>query len=162
MKQDVTASKILLFGIGNEYREDDGLGLYIARHARVRRLRNLTIIENSGDGMAMMEAWKDAGTVVLVDAVRSGRPPGTIFHFDFLQHPVPADMFRLSSHDISIPECVELSIKLQLLPEKLLFYGVEGAFFGQGKQLSPAVTAAAAVLVDQIVKDFDGESAENQ
>jgi len=154
MKQDLSASKILLIGIGNEFREDDGLGLYIARHAQIRRLQNLSVMENSGDGMAMIDAWKNAGTVVLVDAVRSGRPPGTIFHFDFLQHPVPADIFILSSHDIGIPECVALSIKLQLLPQKLLFYGIEGAFFGQGKHLSPAVTAAATVLVDQIVKDF--------
>ncbi|BAU53817.1 hydrogenase maturation protease [Mucilaginibacter gotjawali] len=155
MKQDSSSSKALLICIGNEFREDDGLGLYIGRHDKIRSLRNMVVIENSGDGMAMMDAWKDGGTVILADAVRSGRPAGTLFHFDLLKDPIPPDLFILSTHNIGIPGCIALSEKLDLLPEQLLFYGVEGQNFGHGKKLSPIVKAATDGLIDQIVADFE-------
>ena len=155
MKQDVSSSKIFLICIGNEFREDDGLGIYIGRHSKIRSLRNLAIIENSGDGMAMMDAWKDGGTVILADAVRSGRPAGTLFHFDLLTDPIPPDLFIVSTHNIGIPECISLSEKLDMLPEKLFFYGVEGQDFGYGKKLSPLVKAATERLIDEIVADVE-------
>jgi hydrogenase maturation protease len=156
MKQDASSSKNLLICIGNEFREDDGLALYIARNEKVRSLTNLVIIENSGDGMAMMDAWKDGGTVILADAVHSGRPAGTLFHFDLLKDAIPQDLFIISTHNIGIPECISLSEKLDLLPEQLLFYGVEGQDFGHGKKLSPLVKAATDRVIDQIVADFKG------
>ncbi|MDR3695943.1 hydrogenase maturation protease [Mucilaginibacter sp.] len=155
MKHGLSSSKILLIGIGNEFREDDGLGLYICRHDKIGRLQNLVIKENSGDGMTMMDAWKDEGTVVLIDAVRSGRAAGTIFHFDLLKDPLPPDLFNISTHNIGIPDCIILSEKLGLLPEKLIFYGVEGKNFGHGKKLSPVVKTAADILIDQIFADCE-------
>lgn len=155
MKQHSPASKVLLIGIGNEFREDDGLGLYVSRHDKITRLRNVAIIENSGDGMAMMDAWKDGRKVILIDAVRSGRPAGTIFYFDLLKDPIPSGLFNISTHNIGIPDCITLSKKLDLLPEKLFFYGVEGKNFGHGKKLSPVVKTATDILIDQIVADCE-------
>jgi len=150
MEQNAIGRDAILICIGNEYREDDGLGLYIGRHAKIRCLPNLRIIENSGDGMAMVDAWKDGRTVIVVDAVHSGRPPGTLFYFDLLENRIPSDVFTVSTHNIGIFECVALSKKLGLLPEKLIFYGIEVADSGYGRHLSPLVKGAADSLVEKI------------
>jgi hydrogenase maturation protease len=111
-------------------------------------------MENSGDGMAMMDAWKDEETVILVDAVRSGQPAGTIFCFDAVANPMPEDIFAVSSHDVSIPDCIALSRSLGIFPEKLIFYGIEGENFGDGVQLSLAVKEAAIAVAEMIAEDL--------
>src|SRR6266700_3180765 len=64
-------SPILVIGIGNEYRSDDGVGLVVARGLRAKNLPDMLIIESSGDGAALMEAWKAAPSVIVIDAAAS-------------------------------------------------------------------------------------------
>ena len=153
MKEKTGPAETLLICIGNDYREDDGLGFYIGRHPKIKNLQGIRILENSGDGMAMMDAWKDAGMVIIVDAVHSGRPAGTIFRFDAINNPLPANIFAVSTHHVGIPECIALSRSLGLLPEKLIFYGIEGESFGQSMELSAIVREAADAVVDNIVEE---------
>jgi hydrogenase maturation protease len=154
MEHKTCLQEHLLICIGNEYRQDDGVGPFIGRHLKTKGLEGVRIIENAGDTMAMMDAWKDEDTVILVDAVRSGQPAGTIFCFDAVADPLPEDIFAVSSHDISIPECIALSRSLGIFPEKLIFYGIEGLNFGHGEQLSSVVKEAAEALSERITDDL--------
>ncbi len=158
MKYYSSRRKTLLICIGNEYRQDDGVGLFIAKHPKIRDLRGVSIIAGSGDGLALIEAWKTKGTVILVDAVHSGRPAGTLYRFDALTTPLPADIFLASTHNLGIPECIALSRSLGLLPEKLTFYGIEGVKFGQGTRLSAAVRETAETAVEKISAELSGSN----
>src|SRR5579859_6692999 len=70
--------RILIIGIGNEYRGDDAAGVAAARRIREAGLDGVAMIENNGDGAALIEAWKCADNVIVIDAVQSGAPPGAI------------------------------------------------------------------------------------
>ena len=63
--------KLVVIGIGNEYRRDDGAGLVVARRIRAAA-PGLRVREESGEGAALIEAWRGAEIVVLCDAVHSG------------------------------------------------------------------------------------------
>jgi len=41
---------ILLIGIGNEYRRDDSIGLYVIRALKARNLPETLSVESTGDG----------------------------------------------------------------------------------------------------------------
>lgn len=150
MKHNTAPQNALLICIGNDYRQDDGVGLFIGRLEKVRNMPGLRIIENHGDGMALMEAWKGEELVLLVDAVQSGRPAGTIVRFDVLADALPDDIMPTSTHNISLQDSVALSRSLGLLPGKLIFYGIEGEDFGHGEGLSDAVKAAAVEVAERI------------
>lgn len=154
MEHTTCLQERLLICIGNGYRQDDGVGLFIGEQLKLKDLPRVRIMENAGDGMAMMDAWKDEDIVILVDAVRSGQPAGTIFCFDAVANPLPEDIFAVSSHDIGIPDCIALSRSLGIFPEKLLFYGIEGENFGDGMQLSPVVKEAAIAVAERIAEDL--------
>ena len=156
MTNNITPHAPLLICIGNDYRGDDGVGLYIGRHAKIKGL-NVQVIENSGDGIAMMDTWKERGTVILVDAVYSGHPAGTIFRFDALNSSFPENMLPVSTHDVGIAECISLSDSLDLLPKKMIFYGIGGENFGQGKHLSAVVRKAADAVVGKIAEELANE-----
>ena len=68
----------LVIGVGNWYRSDDGAGLVVVRKLRAMNLPGIVVCEESGEGMALMEAWMNAEHVTIIDAASSGAAPGTI------------------------------------------------------------------------------------
>jgi len=70
------STQCLVIGIGNEFRNDDGLGILIAREIRRRNLESVFVLEQSGEGTALMEAWEGPDRVIIVDAIVSGKAPG--------------------------------------------------------------------------------------
>ncbi len=144
------SSPILVIGIGNEYRSDDGVGLVVARELRARNLPNTQVIECSGDGAALMEAWETASTAILIDATFSGSKPGTIYRFDASTQPIPTGLSFHSTHAFSVAEAIGLAQALQQLPPRLLVYAIEGKNFTAGVGLSPKVAKAVQMVIEQI------------
>jgi hydrogenase maturation protease len=140
----------LIIGIGNEYRGDDAAGLIVARRLKERLADSAIVIEQSGDGAALMEAWRSAETVTIIDAVMSGAAPGTIHRFDANAQPLPKDAFRLSTHAFGVAEAIELARALGELPRGLMVYGIEGKNFTVGIGISPEVEKATCEAVRQV------------
>jgi hydrogenase maturation protease len=144
--------KVLVVGIGNVYRSDDGIGLLIARKIRERRLLSVTVKEESGEGAALMEAWQGYESVILVDAISSGAKPGTILRIDAWKKKVPMKFFHYSTHAFSVAEAIELARAMKTLPPRLIVYGIEGASFSAGVGISHVVQISAKRIVEQILK----------
>ena len=147
---------IVIIGVGNEYRSDDGAGIAVARRLRALFPADVTILEESGEGTALMEAWQGAAWVTLVDAVRSGASPGTIHRLDARAAPLPMGFFHYSTHAFSVAEAVELARSLDQLPAHLVVYGIEGANFAAGTELSPAIEQAVEVVVERLAEEVRG------
>jgi hydrogenase maturation protease len=143
--------KILVVGIGNEYRSDDCIGLVIARKIREKHLSSVSVIEESGEGAKLMEAWRGYDSVVLVDAISSGAKSGTIFKIDASKKNVPAKFFHNSTHAFSVAEAIELARVMKTLPPRFLIYGIEGANFNAGTNISYGVQESAKNVIEQIV-----------
>lgn len=143
-----TASGILVFGIGNRFRRDDGVGPRVAERLAAR---GLSCLELSGEGAELMDAWQAAAHAVLVDAASSGVAPGTIHRFDALATTVPAGLFHYSSHQFSVAEAIEMARVLKRLPPRMTVFGIEGRDFAYGEALSPEVAAAAEVVEAEIL-----------
>jgi hydrogenase maturation protease len=141
----------LIIGIGNEYRGDDAVGLIVARRLKGRLAGSAIVIEQSGDGAALMEAWRGAETVIIIDATLSDASPGTIRRFDASAQPIPKNSFRWSTHAFSLAEAIELARALGELPRLLVVYGVEGENFAAGLGLSPEVEKAADEAARQLL-----------
>ncbi|HEX6508813.1 MAG TPA: hydrogenase maturation protease [Chloroflexota bacterium] len=148
-------SRVLVIGIGNAYHGDDAAGLEIARRVRDACLGGVMVEECSEDMVELLDAWQDSDVVVLIDAVQSGSPLGTIFRFDALAEVLPSCFVRqVSSHGIGMPESIELARALDRLPRNLIVYGVEGALFELGAALSPEVEAVLDTAADRIVGEL--------
>jgi hydrogenase maturation protease len=146
----------LLIGIGNEYRSDDGIGLLVARKIGEKKLSSVIVKEESGEGAALMEAWKGFEDVIVVDAVSSGSKPGTIFKMNANKERVPAKFFHCSTHAFSVAEAIELARTMKTLPATILLYGIEGENFAAGTGISFAVEEAARQVIRQTMNDVGG------
>lgn len=143
-------SAILVIGVGNKYRGDDAVGLVVARRIESLHLRDTIVSEESGEGANLIEVWKSAGTVIVVDAISSGSEPGTIHRFVADSQRIPSKFFHYSSHSFGLAEAIELARSLYQLPQHLVVYGIEGAKFEAGIGLSFEVERAAEEVVSRI------------
>ncbi|HEX2908903.1 MAG TPA: hydrogenase maturation protease [Phototrophicaceae bacterium] len=141
---------VLCIGIGNPFRGDDAAGLVAARALQSLVLPGVEIIEHNGDGAALLETWRGAAAVFLIDAVSSGNAPGTLYRLDVQHETVPAHFSGTSTHLLGLAEAVELSRVLGEFPPRLIIYGIEGQDFLMGLDLSPAVAAQLPTLIRQI------------
>ena len=149
----------LVIGVGNDYRRDDGVGLRVARALRQRQVGCVSVLERTGEGAALMEAWQDAPAVILIDAVDSGGKPGTIHRFDAHVETIPAEFFHYSTHAFGLAEAVEMARNLKQLPPRVVVYGVEGRDFTSGVGLSPEVEAAAQEMTARLLLELQPQVA---
>lgn len=147
-------SEACVIGTGNAFRGDDGVGLVVAQRLRRMALPEVTVLEQSGEGAALLEAWEDAGQVIVVDAVSSGARPGTIHRLEVTGQPLPAHFSGGSTHAFGLAEAVELARQLDRLPPRLVIYGIEGKSFDLGRGLSAEVSAAVQNVIKQISQDL--------
>lgn len=142
--------ELLVIGVGNWYRGDDAAGLVAARTIKDKKLPGVSVREESGEGTALMDAWSGAANVVVIDAVFSGLPPGTVHCLDAGTHDLPASLFRSTSHTFGVAEAVALARTLHRLPPKLTVYGIEGENFSPGVGLTRAVDSGAQEIALRI------------
>lgn len=139
----------LIIGIGNRYRNDDGVGLVVARLVGTQVGDDCEIIAQSGEGASLIEAWQGGQRVWLIDAVAGDRP-GQIHRFDAIAQPLPSHFFRYSTHAFSVAEAIELARTLNRLPAHLIVYGIEAENFQAGTTLTDTVTESANRVVTLI------------
>ncbi|MGQ9571722.1 MAG: hydrogenase maturation protease [Dehalococcoidia bacterium] len=147
-------SGMLVIGLGNQYRRDDAVGLIVARRLKEAAPEHVRVLEESGEGAALIESWKGADAVILIDALHSGAKPGTVHRLNAHTQPIPTKFSHCSTHAFSIAEAIELARALGQLPPRLIVYGVEGKSFAAGEGLSPEVEKAAQEVAESVLGDL--------
>jgi hydrogenase maturation protease len=145
---------VLVAGIGNPDRGDDGFGPAVARRLRRPLPPGVCVVERSGDVLALIADWQGYAAVVLVDAMSAMTEAGRLHRFDLDEAPLPIGFAYRSTHGFGVAEAVELARSLDRLPQRLVLYVAEGTSFAIGTSLSPAVAgavdAAAELITDEL------------
>jgi hydrogenase maturation protease len=102
-----TSARTLIIGLGNSLLRDDAVGLRVARQVRaaLSGREDIEVAEEACGGLRLMERMIGFDRAILIDAIRSGRPPGTVLTLD------PRDMrtqHSASSHDVNLPTALAL------------------------------------------------------
>lgn len=149
---------MLVIGIGNRWRRDDGAGLAVVARLR-RELCVTTDIIGSNDVLSLIERWAGQDLVVVVDAVQSGAAAGTVHRVDATAKPLPACWTFASSHEIGLANAVEISRAFGRLPQRLVIVGIEGEDFDFGTGFSAAVSGAIPAAVSAVVSCLPAHAA---
>jgi len=141
--------------LGNELVRDDGVGIRIGNILMGLPLPPDVRVELAPQlGFDLLDVVAGAERVILVDAMSTGRPPGTCVTLEG-QAIERYNTGTSLSHTIGIAELMALARKLA--PERpeatLHFVGVEGIAFAEyGTELSPKVAAAIPEAVDAVLR----------
>lgn len=105
---------IRIIGIGSPF-GDDAAGLEAAQQLAADPPPHTEVLVADRPGATLIDLFDGADAVILIDAARSGAPPGTIHDIDLHAlrlHPVTL----VSSHDLGVAETVQLAATLGRLP----------------------------------------------
>jgi hydrogenase maturation protease len=131
----------LVVGVGQVDRGDDALGPQVVARLADRLPEGVAVV-SVPTAVRLVEVWEGFDQVVVVDAVRSGRPPGDVTVWVLTDAPLPARPGAGGTHGFGVAEAVELARVMGRLPRRLVLVGVEAAGFAHGAPVSPAVAAA--------------------
>jgi len=163
-EQRQAAGPLRLVALGDPFRRDDGVGVAVARRVRAATRAAVEVVEPGGDPAALLDALAQptpaagAGIVMVVDAVRTGTgaPPGSVHRVELEPgHGRLPDLRRRdSSHALGLGEAIELAVALGRLPAgtRLVLFGVEGARFDPGTELSAPVAAAVEPVAAAVLR----------
>lgn len=130
---------------GNLYRGDDGAGLLAAE--RLGQL-GIEVRRITGEATDLVEAMDGAEEVLVVDAVTTGAPAGTIHEW----HDGTREFQHNSAttHALGVAQGIALARVLGNLPERLHIYSIEAKTFEVGGEISVEVRRAAEELASRI------------
>ena len=151
--------RVALAGIGNEMRHDDGVGPVVARRAAWLSAAPgggfvTALASPLNEPLDLLDDWDGDDLGIVVDAVRSGTPPGTVsltWLGQLVDVVLPTNCARASTHGLGVADVFRLACEIGLAPRRVALVGIEGRDFTHGKGLSPAVEEGAARALALVV-----------
>jgi hydrogenase maturation protease len=145
---------VVVIGVGNEFRRDDGAGPAVVESLRDRVPAGVGLVITDGEPTRLIEAWTGMALAVVVDAVRASPPhPGRTHRF-VVDRPGPGAARPASSHGFGLDDAVALALALDRMPGRLIVHAVEAADLTQGTGLTAPVAAAIGLVATAILDDI--------
>lgn len=145
---------IVVIGIGNGYRRDDGVGLVVSAALDARSIPNVVVKDGIADPMSLLDAWTNAALVVIIDAaIAKPLTPGRIRRCESTD--LAAQTEGLHSHSIDIGRTHALGQSLGRVPGELVVFTIEVADTDDGIGLSPQVAGAVPEVVDMVMAEIN-------
>ena len=146
--------KFIVLGIGNELLSDEGVGVHIAKELQKMDIPpEIEIFEGGTEGFGLLNIITEADRLLVIDALKGGSAPGTIYKFDVKDAPKSPDIFKTSVHQISILEVLNLSSLIGKTPETTVI-GVEPKSIATGMELSPEIRAKMPRIIELVMEEI--------
>jgi hydrogenase maturation protease len=139
---------IRIIGIGAPF-GDDAAGLEVARRLAATTLPECDVVAADRPGARLLDLLDGMEAVILVDAVCSGAPPGTVHQLTFAELVRDCGRF-VSSHELGVGASLELARKLGRAPAHGGMLGIEvdpRSARTPYSRLSPAVRRAVSEVL---------------
>ena len=143
--------KTLVLGLGNPVLADDGVGWHVVRALRARHGSEPDVHVEAccRGGLALMERMVGYDRVVVIDAMRTGAPPGTLRALAVGDLPT---QHSASAHDVSLATALAVgrAAGASLPPDpRIRLLGIEA---DDTETFSESCTPAVAAAVERAVE----------
>lgn len=146
---------IVVLGVGNVLMTDEGIGIKAVEVLERDGLlpEAVRIIDGGTSTHELLEDLENLDALVIVDAVASGREPGTIVRLE--DEGIPSAFSnKLSPHQHGINDLLATLRLLGRAPRTVILYGVEPERLALGMELSPRLQAGLPQLVARVVEEI--------
>jgi hydrogenase maturation protease len=145
----------VVIGVGNRWRGDDGVGPAVLDALRDQVAPGVELIESDGEPTRLLDAFAGRSPVVMIDAVKTGAPPGTVHRFPADELPAGIGIGQ-SSHLVALVDTIAMGKLLGRLPQGLVVIGIEATDFDHGRDMTPPVAAAVETAVRAVLEELGG------
>ena len=148
--------RITILGIGNLLLRDEGVGVHLVRQLAGSDIgyANLNIIDGgtSPDILSLVDDGIDK--LIIVDAVKAGNRPGTIYRFSFDDLDFDSET-PISLHEIGVLESLGMMALLNGQPKSTVIIGIEPKTIDYGLELSSEVEEKLPEVIKLVLKEIE-------
>ena len=146
--------KTIVLGIGNLLLRDEGVGIHAVRQLQKRPLpQDVEVVDAGTASWYITPYLKDSEKLIVIDAVKNGGKPGTIYRLGFdgsaIQSLPPLD--SISLHQIDFFQSL---IGLKNGPKEIIIFGIEPKEISWGMELSREVDEKISELIELAWKEL--------
>lgn len=154
-----TPLPVLILGLGNPLRGDDGIGPAVIEALRQVELPpEVELMDGGTAGLGLLTAISGRQHLLVVDAAEMGRPPGTVVVFRPEAVSLEKAASALSPHQLGFAEVLEVAGRLALAPQRIKVFAVQPDRLDWEQGLSPAVQNSLSQVFAAIREELDGLS----
>lgn len=150
------SEQILILGVGNILLTDEGVGIRVIE--RLQQLyafpENVSVVDGGVLGLSLLGTISEADHLIVVDAVKNGKEPGTLYRMEGDE--VPRRILAKNSlHQVDFLETLTACQALDKVPETVIL-GVEPQDIeSMSIELTPKVREQVDFLVDMVLKELN-------
>lgn len=153
------AQKTLICGFGNKLKTDDGFGpSMIELLAKEPLPDNVTLKDFGISGFQAALEIGDYDKVIIIDAIRAGKEPGTlcrvVLHKSDVIHGLPLSSFNISLHESELERVLATAALIGEYPREVIVLGCEPGDLSLGLTLSEAVAQARFEIRGMIISEI--------
>jgi hydrogenase maturation protease len=153
--EEISPFKIVVLGVGNLLLSDEGFGVHVANRMMSMDLpSNVSIVEGGTDGFKLLSVITEADKLIVVDAIKGGSKPGTIYRFNVDEVKDVPKGFKTSVHQVGILEVIDLSSLIGKKPETVVI-GVEPKSLQMGMELSSEIEMVIPRVIELVLEEIN-------
>jgi len=157
------ARRVLIVGVGNILLKDEGIGVHVVGQLQKQDLPgNVEVIDGGTAGLDILLSQNGPYKLVVIDAIKAGKEPGTIYKSRF--KPKEKDRFmrvfnraetsQISLHQVGLLDALKAAEKMQCAPEQVVVIGVEPSEISPGLELTTQVRQSVPQVVKEVLKEI--------
>jgi hydrogenase maturation protease len=146
---------ILVLGIGNTILKDEGIGVRVAEKMMKMSLPpEVEVMDGGIKGLDLLYYIEGRKKVIVVDAVKAGAPPGTLFRFTDNDLAAKKGIMR-SAHGIDFSDVIAVARFTGTKPAEVIFLGIEPYDLSVSMELSPKIEEMIPILINLVMKEIE-------
>jgi len=155
--------RILILGLGNILLADEGIGAHVAQLLQKESLpANVEVVDGGTAALDALLLVEGIDKLVVIDALRAGQKPGTIYRAKFLVEEKNrlTELFagqggsKISLHQIGLIDALAVAGRLNCLPEEIVIIGVEPSNVDWGLELTDQVAQKLPEIINMVLKEI--------
>ncbi len=151
--------RILICGLGNKLKRDDGIGPFVIEELEKRALpENISLIDFGTSGFKTALEIGSYDRVIFIDAIKRDKQPGQVYRTtlskeDLVNSPSLAS-FAISLHESDLERILATAALMDNYPREVIILGCEPKDLSFGLSLSREVKKAASKIIDLALNEI--------
>jgi len=145
--------KILIAGIGNKLKCDDGFGPKVIEElVKLQLPSEVDVVDYGTSAFKVLFDLENYDFVIFVDAIDKERRPGEVFVVKPYLNEVKEEVLKISLHEVELEKILKIAKVLKVLPSEVIIVGCQPKILSNGLKMSREVEEAVKKTVKIILK----------
>jgi hydrogenase maturation protease len=148
---------VLILGIGNILLKDEGIGVHVVNRLKEMSLpEDVEVLDGGTAGLDLVDFIANRKKVIVIDAVKTGDKPGTIYRLTEENLDVKPKAI-MSFHEIDFLDAIHMSDVMGNKPGEVIVIGMEPKDMSDGTELSPEIEERIPRIIEIVMTELNGK-----